>query len=103
MAVNEIHLGDIGTIFEVTLKDDSGLVDLTGATTTELYFKKPGNKTLTKTAIPDGDPTTGILRYTTIADDLDTVGWWKIQAYIVLPGGSWKSDIGTFEVHGNII
>ena len=104
MAENEIHLNDIGTIFEITLKDDAGLVDLTGATTTDLKFKKPDDdETLvTKPGIPDGDPTSGILRYTTIADDLDVLGNWQIQVFLVLPGGSWSSDIGTFKVWENL-
>jgi len=102
MAANEIRIGDIGTVFEVTIEDDSGVVDLTGATVHNLIFKKPSSTVVTKPAVLDVDPTTGIIRYTTVTGDLDELGCWQIQAEIAIPGGSWKSDIGTFHVHSNL-
>ena len=44
MPVNEIHVDDIGTIFEISMNDDAGVVDLSSATTTEFLFKKLGTK-----------------------------------------------------------
>lgn len=104
MPVNEIHQNDIGTIFEITLKDDAGVVDLTGATTLNILFKKPdeAGTIVTKPGVPDADPKLGILRYTTIAEDLDVPGGWKVQVFLVLPGGSWSSDVGGFTVHENL-
>lgn len=99
---NEIHLNDIGTIFEIALKDCENAVDLTGATTLEYIFQKPDSSTVTKTAIVAGDPTLGILNYTTISGDLDALGNWKIQAHVVLPSGEWRSDIEKFKVHANL-
>ncbi len=102
MPANEIRIGDEGTVFEVTLKDDAGAVDLTGLTSAQFYFKKPSTTVVTKAAVADPTPTTGILRYTTIAGDLDEVGCWQLQAKVVFPGGTWKSDIGTFHVYPNL-
>lgn len=102
MAANEIHNGDIGTIFEVTLKDGTVLVDLSGATTKEILFLPPNKALKTKTAAFKTDGTDGIIQYTTLAADLDQAGKWKLQAHVVLPTGEWKSDIAEFRVHKNL-
>jgi hypothetical protein len=102
MAANEIRVGDIGTVFEVSLVDDGVAVDLTGITVKNLIFKKPDGTVVTKIGTVYGVPANGVLRYTTLTGDLDKDGCWQIQAQITLPGGSWKSDIGVFEVHSNL-
>lgn len=106
MACNEIHLGDIGTIIEVTLKDNDLIVNLSGATTKEFYLMKPDKTVLTVNAVfknPPGDGTDGILQYVTQTGDLDQIGQWKIQAHVIITGqGEWKSDISSFTVHGNL-
>ena len=103
MSANEIHVGDIGTSFQVTLYDSTNIVDISGATTKTLYFLKPdGTTKLTKTASFLTDGTDGILEYLTISGDLDVSGTWKIQAKVVLPSGEWSSDIGKFKVYDNI-
>jgi len=100
--VEEIHVGDIGTIFRVTLMDGSSVLDVSGATTLEIIFKKPNNSNLTKTAILTGDGTDGIVQYTTVIGDLDSAGKWAMQANVVLSAGSWKSNVSTFRVHENL-
>ena len=102
MAANEIHVGDIGTVFEVTLMDGSSVVDLSSATTKELVFRKPDGVKLTKTAAFKTDGTDGIITYTSVTDDLDTAGTWRLQAHVVIGGGTWRSDIGDFKVHENL-
>lgn len=107
MAANEIHQGDIGTVFELTLYDDTVIVDVSTATTKEVIFQKPtvngvAGAVVTKTAQFKTDGTDGIIQYTTILDDLDTVGNWKVQAKVTLPSGTWRSDISKFRVHKNL-
>ena len=99
---NEIHLDDIGTIFEVALKDCDNAVDLTGATTLEYIFQKPDGSLVTRTALINGDPTLGVLNYTTVSGDLDLIGSWKLQAHVILPSGEWRSDIEKFKVYANL-
>ena len=102
----EVHFGDIGTIFRATINDCvNGVqspIDLSTVTTLQLIFKSPSGVVKTKTAVFTTDGTDGQIQYVTIADDLDEVGNWKLQAYIVLPSGSWRSDIGTFRVYENL-
>ena len=102
MAADEIHVGDIGTVFEVTIKDGDSVVDVSSASTMQLLFLKSDKTTLTKTATHKTDGTDGIIQYATISGDLDVAGTWKLQAYIVISGNSWKSDVATFVVHANI-
>lgn len=102
MAAREIHEGDIGTIFEITLLDGDVIVDLSGATAQSILFEKPDGTTVTQTSVFKTDGTDGIIQYATIADDLVPNGKWKIQAHVTLPTGSWKSDISKFTVYPNI-
>jgi len=105
MAANEIHIGDIGTIFEITLMDNLDVVDIGGATLMEIIFTKP-DEAVTKvvnTAELVSDGTDGKMKYTILADtELDIVGSWKIQGRVILPTGTWSSDIDRFRVYGNL-
>ncbi len=107
MAANEIHEGDIGTIFELTVKDDDVIIDVSTATTKEIHFKNPDGGTVVQSAgfkIPGGDGTDGIITYVSEADDLTPTGLWNIQAFVVFADGSqFSSCVSEFRVHANII
>jgi hypothetical protein len=102
MAVNEIHVGDIGTQFVVEVKDGSTAVDVSSATTKQILIKKPDGTLLTKTAGFFTDGTDGKLTYSTISGDLSIAGTWKIQAYVIIGGSEWHSDMQSFKVHRNL-
>lgn len=102
MAANEIHLNDIGTVFEVTILDGSSAVDISAATTKQIIFKKKDRTILTAAGTFVTDGTDGKIKYTAVSGDLSVVGEWSIQAYIVTPSGEWRSDISTFTVHSNL-
>lgn len=105
----EIHVGDIGTLIEVTLYDCTTVVDLTGATSTELIFVKPSGEKVTVDATFKTDGTDGILQYIVPEADQENdpeffneYGTWKIQGKVVLPTGTWNSDIAKFKVYDNL-
>ena len=106
--IEDLHIGDIGTVIKVTVQDkDANCVltalDVSTATTREFIFKKPSGDKLTVTATFTTDGTDGQIEYTTVDGDLDEVGEWKIQVYIAfIPGGSWRSEIGSFKVSKNL-
>lgn len=102
MASEEIHKNDIGITFKVTLKDGTTVVDISSASVKNIILGKPDGTKLTKAGSFTTDGTDGILQYNTISGDLDIIGIWDIQAQITLPSGSWKSDIASFDVFGNI-
>jgi hypothetical protein len=100
--VEEIHVGDIGTVFQVTFYDDSTTVDLSSKTTLQFVFEKPSGATMTKNATFVNDGRDGLASYTTVDGDLDEAGKWRLQGYVVLTGGSWKTSVVTFRVHENL-
>jgi len=103
MPANEIHLGDVGTVFVGTVTDDTGhVVDISGATTKQLTFKKPNGSKATKAATFMTNGTDGKMQYTAVDGDVDQVGGWKLQGKVVLPSGTWYTDVHRFDVHANL-
>lgn len=102
----QIHVGDTGTSFELTIKNEQGqIVNLATVTIDdiEIIFMKPDGTTLTKTASFVTDGTDGKVKYVTVATDLDAFGTWAIQAYVnYVAGGALHSDIRRFEVIANL-
>ena len=99
---DEIHVDDIGTQFEITIKDGDNLVNLSAATDMTIIFQKPDKITIEKIATLLTDGTDGRMKYSTIVGDLNIAGNWKIQAKVSLPAGVWKSDISEFKVYKNL-
>lgn len=103
MAVNEIHLNDVGTRLGVTVKEGGSVVDISGATATkQIKLYKPSGTTVTKDADFTTDGTDGKMEYVTVADDLDEVGVWRIQGYLSFDGWTGHTDISEFEVFENL-
>ena len=98
-----IHLNDVGTEFQISLKTCAGVAeDITTATLIQVVLQKPDFTKLTNTVVASGDPTEGIVIYTTILGDLDQVGKYKLQAIVTYPTGKWSSEILTFKVVTNL-
>ncbi len=103
MAINEIHIGDLGTVFEVTVTDNAVPVNIATATLMQIIFVKPDKTKVTNTAVRSGDGTDGKMRYTIEANtELDQKGKWKIQGIVTLPTGTWSTDIDSFKVYKNL-
>jgi len=103
MAANEIRVGDIGTKFQVTIKDGASVVDISSATSTkQIILKKPDGTKLTNSATFSSDGTNGVMYYTTVDGDLDVAGIWKLQGKVVITAGTFSTDIYSFKVHRNL-
>ena len=103
MSTNQIRKDDIGTIFRGTICDQDGdVVDVSGATTKQLHILRLDATSLEEDASFYTDGTDGILQYTTVDGDINICGVYKLQWYVVLPAGSWKTNIVTFKVHDNL-
>lgn len=99
----EIHINDIGTVFQVTIKDENeDIVDISSATVKNLIFQKPDGSTITKSASFVTDGTDGLIKYTTVSGDIDSYGNWKLQAFIDLGDTELYSDITKFTVYKNL-
>ena len=98
-----IHENDVGTQFQVTITGPLGNnTNISGATDKRIIFKKPDGTTVSKTADFVNTGSDGGLKYVTVSGDLNAVGSWKIQAYVVTPSGEWHSEFETFKVHRNL-
>ena len=98
----EVHINDIGTIFKLTIKDGTLIVDVSSQTTMNIVFTKPDGQKVVKAASFLTNGVDGIIKYTTLANDIDQVGKWKIQAHIVIDDGTFFSDITEFRVDPNL-
>lgn len=101
MPKNEIHKGDIGTIFEFTVKDGSNVVDISSATM-EIYFRFASGTTITRTGVLVNDGTDGKMKYTTIVGDLSESGDLSIQAKVTIGSGVWKTDVQNVRIFDNL-
>ena len=100
---NQIHKGDIGTKFRVTVANNGTAIDISTASVKRILFQKPDGVVYTKTATFETTGADGMIYWTTTATtDLDKEGTWKIQALITMGGGTWRTEWTTFKVHSNV-
>ena len=99
-----IHVGDIGTIFQVTvLNYAGGALSLVGATSTVFLLQHSSGTTISRVATFITDGSDGGLQWaTTLATDLAQAGVWQIQAVVHIPGGTFSSTTGGFTVLANL-
>jgi len=102
---SEIHQNDVGTSFLITVKDDGDLVNISGvggSTIHQISFRKPSDSVINRNATLQDFGISGVMFYDTIAGDLDEAGLYKLQAKVVVPSGTYYTDIYSFKVHSNI-
>lgn len=100
---SEIHENAIGIAFNVTLVTTEGnAIDISSATTKQLWFQDPNGTNYTKTANFLTDGTDGQLQYISESGLLTPPGKWRLQAYVALTSGSYPSEIQSFKVKGNL-
>jgi len=99
----KIFVGDIGTAFIGTFKENGVIVDISSATVKNIVFEKPNGLKVTMPGSFVTDGTDGQLQYVSVADDLDIGGKWRLQGFVNL-GGVWvgHSDIVEFKVYDNL-
>lgn len=101
--VTSIHMNDSGVMFLVTVRDESGVVDLSAVQNVILSFQKPDRTIVSVTPEIVGDGRTGLLRYISGADDFDQAGRWKYQVVVQFATSDVKhSDVGAFNVDSNL-
>jgi hypothetical protein len=76
--------GDIGFIIEIEVVDEEGQPrNLSGASIKEFHVQPPSPEDVREwTAEFVNSGTDGLLKYTTVENDLDVVGIWSFQVYI---------------------
>jgi len=99
----QIHIGDVGTNFEVTVMEDSLAKDLSTATSVVMRFRRPNNSVVEKNATFVNSGIDGKVHYISESGFLNVRGPWDLQVVVTFPGGNvWHTDIVNFHVHPNI-
>jgi hypothetical protein len=92
-----------GIKLRLTIKDSDGVaVDISTATTKEIYFRKPDGTTVSKTGTFNTDGTDGKLYYSTESGFLTPNGKWHLQAYVVIGTVLARSTLVTQLVEANV-
>lgn len=99
-----IHVGDVGTVFELTITEKNGtVVDVSSAETLVIHFQKPNKTKLARTAVLTTDGKDGKIQYTTVAGDIMSTGVWQFQGYAVFSASEkFSSEVAEFPVMPNI-
>lgn len=99
---SKIFVGDVGTAFRGTFKENGVVVNISAATTKNMIFEKPDGTIVTKSAVFLTDGSDGILQYVSISGDLNIGGNWRLQGYVDL--GSWAghSDLVNFKIFDHL-
>lgn len=99
MTREEVHKGDIGTKFLVTINEDDLPVDISTASVKKIITKDPDGTIVEHDAAFETDGSDGKIYWiTTLITDLAVTGEWEIEARIEMGGGTWSSSIDTFQV-----
>ena len=88
------HKGDIGSVLVIHITEDGVDFDVSSQTTMQIKLKPRSNEALKTFAAayavaPNGNGlgTDGKIQYVTVSTgDLDQIGAYDVQAYLVLPG-----------------
>jgi len=101
MANKDIRIGDIGTVFEITVKDDSDVVDVSSAIaagTKEIIFVDPDGAEVAHSASFTNDGTDGKIRYIRQSGDIYRPGNWEIRGKVIITAGTFNTTHGNFLV-----
>ncbi len=98
-------LGNVGTIYRATIKDqDNVVVNVSGASTKEIIFKKPGGTLITRAAAFTTNGTDGKIEYKTVTGDIDEAGTWEWEPHVIVSAGNeWRADPLEFVVKDKLV
>lgn len=99
-----IHVGDVGTIFRLTIVERDGVtpIDVSAAIVKNILFQKGNGTRVKQNAVNFTDGTDGVIQYASQSGDIDSAGNWQIQGYVELPDGKYYSEVLRFRVLDNI-
>jgi hypothetical protein len=100
--MSEPHVGDVGTVFQVQVRDGVLPADLSGAICLSMMFVSAKGRRFIVPALLATDGQDGLVRYTTMVGDLDAPGLWHLQVLVSMPLGSWCSGETSFSVLPNL-
>lgn len=99
-----IHVGDVGTIFRVTVVETDGVTAIPVDTATEkkIYFQKSDGTRVVQDAEFVTDGSDGKIQYVSQTGDVDISGTWLMQGYVEIAEGKFFSEAVRFLVHDTL-
>jgi hypothetical protein len=94
----DLRPGDIGVVFDVSVKQDGGILPVNDMTTREIVFTSPSGAVVVKSASLVSDGLDGRIKYTSVSGDFSERGNWGIQAHLAKAGFDKKSRLAGFSV-----
>jgi len=88
---NKTYVGNVGTVIDIDMGQD-----ISGATTTDLYVKKPDGTEATWSGEIYGS---NYIRYVIEEDDLNEAGRYYVQPYLVISDWSGYGKTVDFKVY----
>ena len=103
MSAQPIFIGDVGTVFRLTIQEDVNTVtspiDISTQTAMSFIFVKPDGSSFTRTPVFTNTGEDGQIEYVILTGELDQAGTWQLQAEVTLPtGGPFRTEIIKFIV-----
>lgn len=99
-----IHLGDVGTVFELTIVENDGVtaVDVSSASVKKIYFMDAASTKKNATAVFTTNGSDGKIRYTSVAGFINSLGMWWMQGYVEIGAAKYYSEKTGFKVNSVI-
>lgn len=99
-----IHVGDVGTAFQITIVQPDGVtaIPVDSATEKKIYFQKSDGSRVVQDAEFVTDGSDGKIQYVSEIGDVDISGTWLMQGYVEITEGKFFSEAVRFLVHDTL-
>lgn len=99
---SEIHVNDVGTRFLITVKEDTTVVNISGAEALSIFIRKPDDTLIARSGNLYTDGTDGKMYYDVASGDLNAAGHYRLQGRVDLSSSTYYTNIYHFQVHCNV-
>lgn len=99
---SEIHVDDVGTRFLITVKEDTTVVNISGAEALSIFIRKPDDTLIARSGNLHTDGTDGKMYYDIVSGDLNAAGHYRLQGRVALSSSTYYTNIYHFQVHCNV-
>lgn len=98
-----IHLNDIGTLFQATILSSSGTpINLSLYDEKKFIFKKPSGENYEANSSFVTDGSDGKLQYNMASGVLDEIGTWQLQVFLRIASTQNYTEVDKFKVNSNL-
>lgn len=93
-----LHVGDVGTIIRMRVREDGAVKDMTAASALQIEVTKPSGTVVVETATLSTNGSDGRIQFTVEAGLLDEPGLYQFQGVFTIGGWSGVTSEKTVQV-----